>query len=453
MTTPSLAHLPASSSTFRLRGKDRAWTLRELIALGRELAPSLPDAAGSALEIPAQGPVQALIHIEAALSRGIIPVPSTRARTPKVLAVPRDIEGAALGLRTSGSTGAPRLPVFAWEAVVRSSQRIAEYLALTPQDELALLQPLDHGFGLVGQLFSAIAAGAAVTDCASPYPDERAEAVATCQASVVAAVPHALLQLADHLTEIDPEAALRLRSVGSAGGRLAPALARRLALAFPEAVIWNQYGCTEAGPRLTAVPSSHIAFYTGTVGRAIRGVHLWIADPQSGELMPAGRPGEICFASDTQMLGYLGDPEATRRQRRSLGRMGPPHGYWTGDLGVLDPDDRLHVLGRADDLVKVRGERVSLEAVARGAEAVGARAAIALLVEAELEAADGTLVLVYEADAELHPSALARALPSQMWPRRMLWVPHLPRLPSGKVDRGAAESLARLALGTHRFDS
>lgn len=448
MNTPSLAHLPAASRTFRLRGKDRAWTLPELIARGRELAPSLPDAANGALEVPAQGPVQALIHIEAALARGLIPLPSTRARTPKVLAIPRDLQGAALGLRTSGSTGAPRLPVFAWDAVVRSAQRIADYLGLVPDDEVALLQPLDHGFGLVGQLLSAIAAGAAVTDCASPYPDERAEAVATSQASVVAAVPHTLLQLADHLPEIDPAAALRLRSVGSAGGRLAPALARRLSLAFPEAVIWNQYGCTEAGPRLAAVPSSHIAFYTGTVGRAIRGVHLWIGASASGEVMPAGRPGEICFASDTQMLGYLGDPEATARQRRSLGTA---HGFWTGDLGVLDPEDRLHVLGRADDLVKVRGERVSLEAVARGAEAVGARAAIALLVEPEPEAADGTLVLVYEADEELHPSALARALPTQMLPRRMLWVPQLPRLPSGKVDRGAVESLAMVALGAERF--
>lgn len=454
----------ATSPGFRLRTRERVWTLPDLVAAGVTLAPSLPTGDGLVLEIPAIHPVETLVYLEAAFGRGFIPVPSTRARTARALTVPRDIAGslaprsgadptrglceqfpsAALGIHTSGSTGAPRLPVFTWAAVVTSAGRIARYLKLGPADELALLQPLDHGFGLVGQLFAAIAAGAGVTDCASPYPGERAAAIANARANVVAAVPHALLELAEHLPDLDPEAARRLRSVGSAGGRLPPAGARRLALAFPEAVIWNQYGCTEAGPRLTAVPSTHPVFYTATVGRAIEGVRLWIASPGGGEVLAAGRPGEICFASDTQMLGYLGNPAATAQHRRAHGEL---HGFWTGDLGVLDPYDRLHVLGRADDLVKVRGERVSLDAVARAAEAAGARAAIAVLVEPALEAADGHLALVYEGDAVLTPAAIAQALPGQMGPRRLLWVPKLPRLPSGKIDRSAVESLARVACG------
>lgn len=435
---PSLLDL--DPGTFRVRTRDGARTLRDLVAEADKLAPSLP---GAVLEIPARDPVETLIHLEAALSRGLVPVPAARAKAPTALAVTRDLPDAELALYTSGSTGAPRLPAFTFASLARSAQRIAAYLGLTRDDEIALLQPLDHGFGLVGQLFAAIAGGAAVVDCSSPYPDERAEAVANAQATVVAAVPHTLQELAEHLPEIDPAAAHQLRSVGSAGGRLPPALARRLALAFPEAVIWNQYGCTEAGPRLCAVPSSHVAFYTGTVGRAIDGVLLWVADAR-GELEPAGRPGEICFSSDTQMLGYLGDPAATARQRRQLGNA---LGYTTGDVGLLDADDRLHVLGRADDLVKVRGERVSLESLARAAEAAGARAAIALVAEGDPEAADGILTLVYEGPEELTAAALAKALGPRMLPRRMLWVVALPRLPSGKIDRAGVELLASLALG------
>jgi acyl-coenzyme A synthetase/AMP-(fatty) acid ligase len=442
--TPSLTQLPVAAPTFRLRSHERAWTLPDIVREATRIA--LPDA--PAIEIPAADPVVALTHLEAAFMRGLVPVPNARLRAPRGLALEPDLPGAALALRTSGSTGAPRLPAFAFDAVVRSSRRIAAYLGLGPEDELALLQPLDHGFGLIGQLFAAIASGAAVTSCASPFPDERADAVATSQAGVLAAVPHTLRELSEHLPELDALATRRLRSIGSAGGRLAPALARRLAIAFPEAVIWNQYGCTEAGPRLTAVPSTHPAFYTGTVGRALPGVHLWIADPLTGEVLAAGRPGEICFRSDMQMLGYLGDPVATARQRRSLG---PAAGFFTGDLGVLDPEDRLHLLGRADDLVKVRGERISLEAIAHVAESVGARAAIAIFVEPEGEAADGQVTLVYEADRELSTAQLAKALPPSagpMLPRRLLWVPHLPRLASGKVDRAAVETLAFLAGGS-----
>lgn len=449
---PSLSELPLASrpATFRLRTRDGALTLPDLLALASRLAPTLPDADSGVLEIPAATPEGALVHLEACLLRGFIPLPSVRAKVAAPIPMVRDLADAELALRTSGSTGVPRMPAFTFAALVRSAQRIAEYLELRGDDEMALLQPLDHGFGLIGQLFAAIAGGAAVTDCATPYPDERAEAVASSQATVVAAVPHTLQQLAEHLSELDPESCRRLRSVGSAGGRLPPALARRLALAFPSAVIWNQYGCTEAGPRLTAVPSTHVAFYTGTVGRALSGVHLWVSDGPDGELMPAGRPGDICFASDTQMLGYLGDPEATALQRRQIGTSS---GYWTGDLGLLDPEDRLHVLGRGDDLVKVRGERVSLYAVARAAESAGARAAIAILTEPELASADGVLTLVYEADHEISAAELARALrpaTSRMLPRRMLWVPALPRLASGKIDRSAVELLAELSSESPR---
>ncbi len=438
LVLPSLSQLPLRPG-FRLRTHGEALSLTTLIAQAHALAPSLPDA--PVLEIPARDPYAALIHIEACFSRGIVAVP-TNCSSPSPLECPRDLP-AEIALRTSGSSGEPRLPAFTFSALTLSAQRIATYLSLTERDEVALLQPLVHGFGLVGQLFAAIAAGAAVTDCSRPYPDERAAAVAAAGATVVAAVPHTLQHLAEHLAEHDPLACGHLRSIGSAGSRLAPTLARRLALAFPNAVLWNQYGCTEAGPRLCAVPSNHIAFYTGTVGRSIEGVNLWIGDPETADVLPAGRPGEINFASDMQMLGYLGAPEATERQRRPLGNV---LGFWTGDLGVLDPDDRLHVLGRGDDLVKIRGERVSLYALARAAENAGARAAIAVLPDTD-GPDEGRLTLVYEADQELTAAALARALPAQnrMLPRRMLWLPNLPRLASGKVDRSAVELLAELA--------
>lgn len=440
---PTLATLPLRPG-FRLRTADAALSLEALVTHAHALAPTLPDA--PVLEVPARDPYAALTHIEACFSRGIIPVPSSTS-TPTPFACVPDLP-AELALRTSGSSGEPRLPAFTFAALTLSAQRIAGYLALTDRDEIALLQPLVHGFGLVGQLFAAIAAGAAVTDCARPYPDERAAAVAAAGATVVAAVPHTLQHLAEHLAEHDPHACANIRSIGSAGSRLPPTLARRLALAFPNAVIWNQYGCTEAGPRLTAVPSNHIAFYTGTVGRAIEGVSLWIGDPETADVLPAGRPGEINFVSDMQMLGYLGDPEATERQRRPLGNA---QGFWTGDLGVLDPDDRVHVLGRGDDLVKIRGERVSLYALARAAENAGARAAIAVLPDTD-GPDEGRLTLVYEAEHELTATALARALPAQnrMLPRRMLWLPNLPRLASGKVDRSAVELLAELASASPR---
>ena len=341
---------------------------------------------------------------------------------------------AVLALRTSGSTGVPRLPWFEAGAVIASARRIAAYLGLSQDDVVALLQPCDHGFGLIGQLFAAAVVGARAVWCGRPFPNERAQAVAASGATVVAAVPYALAQLADHLPLVGPslgrDATAHIRQVGSAGGPLPPDLARRLTAAFPRATVWNQYGCTEAGPRIAAVPSTHPAFFTGTVGRAIEGATIWI----EGATAP-GQLGEICFATDTAMTAYLGDPEATDRARRGAG-------FATGDIGILDDDDRLHVVGRVDDIVKIRGERVSLERVARGAEEAGAESAVAL-VDATSRVADPQLVVVYEGAREIRPAALLPHLPPGVAPRRLLWVPALPRLANGKLDRTTIEGLVR----------
>jgi len=384
-------------------------------------AAASPLARGTVFEVPAADPRAALIGLESAWMAGAVPLPSARCSAPRDLGPSDD---SALVLRTSGSTGTPRLPTFTAAAVMTAARRIASYLTLSADDTVALLLPCDHGFGLVGQLLAAASVGATVVWCGRPFPAERAQAIVDARATVVAAVPYGLTQLAEHLAP-QPQ----IRQVGSAGGPLLPHVASRLALAFPAAVLWNQYGCTEAGPRLAAIPSTSPAFASGTVGRPIAGVKLWVDAPEPRA------PGAICFASDTAMRGYLGAPEATEAARRTA--PDGTRGFTTGDVGVLDEADRLHVVGRVDDLVKLRGERVSLDAVARAAERAGADAALAIV------AGDDTLVVVYEGPNELRASALVRELPSGIAPRRMLKLPALPRLASGKLDRTAIDALAR----------
>lgn len=364
--------------------------------------------AGRVIEVPARSPRETLLHLEAAWRRGSIPVPSARARAPRVLDLHEVPPEVVIGLRTSGSTGCPRIAGFTAAALRTSAGRIADVLGLAREDRVAVVQSLDHGFGLVGQLLAAGAAGATIVSCARPYPRERAEAMRAGHPTVVAAVPFLLRELLEE-EGLPPG----VRQVGSAGARLPVALARRIADVLPRATLWNQYGCTEAGPRLCALPSSDAAFLGGSVGPPLPGVRLEV-DPQ----------GEVLFASDMAMVGYL--DEETPWRRLSDGTPALP----TGDLGQL-VGGRLFLEGRTDELVKIRGERVSLAAVARAAEAGGARHAVALLLD------DDLLGLAYEADEPLHLAALARQLPTAGVPRRTLRLSALPRLASGKVDRAA----------------
>lgn len=364
--------------------------------------------------------------LEAVWSQQRAALPLVCATAPSCMDLPAT--PAALVVRTSGSTGALKFPAFADDAVLTSAATIAGYLGLEAADRVALIQPLEHGFGLVGQLFSAAFAGATAIWASSPFADERAENIVEARATVVAAVPFLLAQLLDFAIERAP-----LRSIGSAGGPLPCRLAETLVAALPGATVWNQYGCTEAGPRLSACPSSSAAFAKGSVGQAIPGVTL-STTPDAGH---------IVFESKMAMLGYLGDPEATAAAR--VGR-----GFKTGDLGHFDEQGNLYVTGRSDEVVKVRGHKISLRAVAQAVEDAGADAAVALLLPSESPHPDpesmSPLCVVFEGACDIPLAALAERLPLECLPARIFRVRALPRLSSGKVDRLAVADHLRTTL-------
>lgn len=141
--------------------------------------------------------------------------------------------------------------------------------------------------------------------------------------------------------------------------------------------------------------------------------------------------GEVVLAGPMLALGYRRDPGLTAERFTAAG-------YRTGDLGTLDADGRLAIIGRADDVVVVKGVNVSLGAVERAAESVpGVRMCTALSVEA----ADGEpQVIVLMATnrsvsrARVH-DAIVERLGAAARPARVARVTELPLLANGKVDR------------------
>lgn len=423
MTRPSL--LASFDPRFRLVEGGESYDRDRLFALARAVV--LPEAeVGSVVELPARSPLETLVHLEAAIAAGFIALPSSRSRTPRVVLPSVRRPSLALALRTSGSTGEPSHPGFRLEAVVRSASRIAADLALTSDDRVGLLQPTDHGFGLVGQLLASGVVGATAIAASRAFASERAAALVDAQVSVFAAVPYGIAQLLPCFADRSTTERARIRQIGVAGGALAPSLARAIRAALPDAVLVHQYGCTEAGPRLTSIRSDEAGFETGSVGRPLPGVTLAILEPDASGV------GEVAFASDMAMDGYL-DADVAERDGR----------FRTGDLGRIDADGLLHLVGRIDDVIKIRGEKVALPAVARLAETAGAREAVAVFVRAPNGEGDGTIAVVYVAARELPLRAFVGALGPGVLPKRLLRVAELPRLPSGKPDRRAIERLLR----------
>lgn len=330
---------------------------------------------------------------------------------------PRELDpGTALLLFTSGSSGPPKGVRLSRDGLRANIEAILRYL---PARRTAIVLPLTYSYALVGQALTTLHAGATALLLGElKYPAEQLDAMARLGARGLSSVPPSLRLIARAVIEGSP--APQLDYVASAGASLDAATVALVKTAFPAARIWNQYGLTEASPRVAAIADDDPAFARGATGRPLHGVELRI----EGE--------EILVRGPSVMLGYLDDPEATSRALLE--------GGWlrTGDVGHLE-DGCLFVHGRGDGVVKCAGERVGLDEVA-GVMRECAGVADACVVALPDEALGVRLVAFVEAPAgvlaELRKFLRKKLGPAKR-PSEIIPVESLPRLPSGKIDRQA----------------
>ncbi|ROO62279.1 hybrid polyketide synthase/nonribosomal peptide synthetase FtdB [Micromonospora sp. Llam0] len=224
---------------------------------------------------------------------------------------------------------------------------------------------------------------------------------------------------------------------------------RLRALGGPHTRVVNSYGLSEAtidstyfdGPPDTLDPG-HVV----PIGRPFPNSAVYLLDEQGG-LVPPGVPGELWVGGHGVATGYAGDAEQTAQRfvTRTLSRRPgalPVRLYRTGDLARWAADGVLHLLGRADTQVKVRGHRVEtgeVESLLKALPAV-AEAVVVVRPDAGGEAvlcayyvlADGAVL-----DRRELRSHLADHLPTFMIPAHLDQLSALPLTPNGKVDVAA----------------
>jgi len=142
-----------------------------------------------------------------------------------------------------------------------------------------------------------------------------------------------------------------LRYLTQAGGAMAPVLQKEVTKVFPTAKLYIMYGATEASARLSYLDPKDLPRKWGSIGKAIPGVELYAADEEGNRLQP-GKEGELVARGKNIMSGYWNRPQETKKVlRNGL--------YYTGDIGVMDEESFLYVVGRKKDIIKAGGNRVS----------------------------------------------------------------------------------------------
>jgi acyl-CoA synthetase (AMP-forming)/AMP-acid ligase II len=281
-----------------------------------------------------------------------------------------DLAGVAALIFTSGTTGVPKGVMMTEQALIANARSVAGYLGLSKMDRTLVFLPIYYTYTL-SQMFSTwLAGGCVVLMPHLRYPLQVLSAIGAQKVTGFGGVPTSLNVLASH-SAVSTVKQRSLRYILSAGGPLAPVVVHRVQQAFPQAALFNNYGCTEIGPRATAVNFTAHPDKVGSIGRAIPGVNVSIIRPDRS-VADVGETGEIVLHGPSLMTGYYRDPETTRARLSA-------YGFHTGDFAWRDADGFLYFEGRTDDIFKSAGEKVSareIEDVAMDHEAVAEAAII-----------------------------------------------------------------------------
>ncbi|MGR3625622.1 MAG: class I adenylate-forming enzyme family protein [Limimaricola sp.] len=328
-------------------------------------------------------------------------------------------------LYTTGTTGDPKGVMLTHANLLFAGASSAAMRGMMPEDRIYGALPLTHVFGLASMLMAGASCGACV-QLETRFAPDRLLAALKDGATILPAVPqmHALLMKHTASLGHDRLEGAKLRYVSSGAAPLDPAWKRK-AEAFYGLPLQNGYGMTESTAGVCGTKNP-IGTPDVSVGPALPGIEIRI-DPEAQD---AEGVGEIHTRGPHVMKGYYRNPEATAQVIDAEGWLK------TGDLGKIDAEGRLHVVGRCKELIIRSGFNVyppEVEAALNDHPMVVQAAVVGRARGGNEE----VLAFVQCADPAPEPAALkahvSERLSSYKRPSKILIVDRLPAAATGKI--------------------
>ena len=360
----------------------------------------------------------------------LIPQPATRNHQSNI-----DLDLATI-IYTSGSTGNPKGVMLTHLNMISAATSITTYLRNIPDDIILTVLPLSFDYGLYQVLMAFKFGGTIVLEKSFAYPYEIIKQMVKERVTGFPGVPtiFAILLQMEDLKRYDLNS---LRYITNTAASLPVAHIHRLREIFPQARIYSMYGLTEC-KRVSYLPPEELHRRPDSVGRGMPNEEVWIVDDQGNRAGP-GVVGELVVRGSNVMRGYWGDPIATERVLRT-GILPGEKVLYTGDLFRMDDEGFLYFVGRKDDMIKTKGERVSpkeVENALHGMEGVAEVAVIPVpddilgqAIKAFIVPKDG--VTLNEKDLFLH---CKKMLEEFAIPKYFEFKSSFPRTSSGKIDK------------------
>jgi acyl-CoA synthetase (AMP-forming)/AMP-acid ligase II len=332
---------------------------------------------------------------------------------------------------SSGTTGLPKGVMLTHRNLVANLGQAGQNLRVDDDDVLIGVLPFFHIYGMTVIMNLGLRSGATIVTMPRFDLEQFLELVERHRVTRAFVVPPIALALAKHpAVEGRDLSTLRMIMSGAAplGAELAEKVADRVGC-----LVMQGYGLTETSPVTHTIPYDPARNKPGSIGPPLGGTECRLVDPESGEDVAEGEPGELWIRGPQVMKGYLNNPDATAATVDADGWL------HSGDIAIVDSDGYFQIVDRLKELIKYKGYQVppaELEALITTHPGVSD---VAVIGVPDDEAGELPKAFVVPASDDLDPEQLIAWVGERVAPQKRLRLVELtdeiPRSPSGKILR------------------
>ena len=346
-----------------------------------------------------------------------------------------DVDLATL-IYTSGSTGEPKGVMSTHHNMISAARSIIQYVENVEDDIILDVLPLSFDYGLYQVIMAFMFGGTIVLEKSFAYLHPLLMRVAEEKVTGFPIVPTIVAMLLG-LQDLGKYDLSSLRYMTNTGAALPVEHIRKLRELLPHVALISMFGLTEC-KRVSYLPPDQLDRRPSSVGKAMPNCEVLVVDPH-GKQVAAGQTGELIIRGSNVMQGYWGDPELTAKAYRS-GSYPSESILYSGDYFRKDDEGFLYFLGRRDDMIKSKGERISAKEVENTICSMENVAEVAVIgVPDEILGQAIKAFVVPASGAELTERQLLKHCASNMEtfmvPKFVEFMDSLPKTPNGKIDK------------------
>ena len=338
---------------------------------------------------------------------------------------PNYSQNEAIIIYSSGTTGKSRGIILSHFAINTNADAILDYMKIDVRDCLYIAKALSHSSALTGELLVSLKSKAKLVVAPTVvHPRFVLSNIDKFGVTTICLNP-TLLQMYVREYNLKPYPLRTLKTIYVSGSILYDKVYMNAHQTFKNIAIYNVYGLSETGPRITAQRKD--CCESNSVGKAIQGINIAIVD-ENGTQVSDGNRGIVHVNTSSRFIGYISGQE----KFTSL------YNGWlnTGDVGYIDSNGELHIVNRIDDVIMLDAHKIYPVEIEK-AILDSTEISDCVVVKANCKNGD-FIACLYVGDDILGQTirhVLKSKLPAYEIPQRFIRCDTIPRTLNGKISK------------------